>query len=350
MKKLEDIKFVNGQAIESMSWAEFLEFVNENENLKGYIFRGHERTSWPLTSTFYRALRKRGWKPGVDPAPDPEILNKQLRWFLLSIRGRISLQEREASSANEVWAIGQHHGLATPLLDWTAAPLVAAFFGFGSRRLIQIAEISDDVKLDAAFTAAKAVRAEPRAIIALNAKRINEVFYEAIWKSVNMTPALKAEIERLRPLGEKDDAATGSFLPERIAERLFPADDRIRHACTWAIDSAECDVARIISPLSGENRRLISQRGMFTKLALWMPLEQWVGEHFSGEPGKHASDERILLKIEIPEPEQQNALRHLEAANINHLSLFPDVEGAALYSNVKIRMKLPPSTGAMKGA
>jgi hypothetical protein len=342
MKKLEDIKFVNGQATEGMSWKDFQNFVDENANLPGYIFRGHERTSWQLTSTFYRALQKRGWKPGR--APDPEILNKQLRWFRLCIRGRISLQEREASSANEIWAIGQHYGLATPLLDWTASPLVAALFAFYPERSIQLTEINDDAKLDRDFAAAKTDREEPRAVIALNAKRINEVFYEAVWKSANMTSALKDEIERLRPLGEKkDDAAAGSFLPERIAELLFPADDRIRNACRFAVDSAEYDAARIISPLSGENRRLISQRGIFTKLALWMPVEEWVGEHFSGGSGKYASDERILLKIEIPETERQNALRQLEAANINHLSLFPDLE--APHSTRTERFGWP-STGA----
>lgn len=106
--------------------------------------------------------------------------------------------------------------------------------------------------------------------------------------------------------------ADGVFFPERIAERLFPADDALRAACRWAIDSAEYRVARIISPFSGENSRLVRQRGLFTKLSLWQPLEDWIRDYFSdGSGGKHRSNERILLKIVIPECERPHALSYL---------------------------------------
>ncbi len=105
------------------NWQHFQAILNEEQdqaNGNEKIWRGHRRYDWQLDSKLTREFDGGSIDAGVE-----ERLKHR---FLLAMRGRgIDLSEKEE---NEVWAYGQHFGLATPLLDWTLAPFVALFFAF----------------------------------------------------------------------------------------------------------------------------------------------------------------------------------------------------------------------------
>jgi hypothetical protein len=112
--------------IELSEWRFFPDLLDSDfRKTENYIWRGQRDDSWSLRSTFNRLLKKLG-KDGV---VNDERLNSHLTHFEDSMLGRRGVNPPELDE-DEVWALGQHNGLATPLLDWTRSPFVAAFFAF----------------------------------------------------------------------------------------------------------------------------------------------------------------------------------------------------------------------------
>jgi len=239
------------------SWRGFYSFINETlPNPHDYIFRGQRISSWKLESSLDRALKTLGQQ-----ANSARLATQHLHEFRLAIRGRRGVNPKELRE-REQWALGQHYGLWTPLLDWTESPFAALYFAFEDPNPAEKGE--------------RAVFALSRSLVQL--------------KSVS------------------------------IAQKQVDS-------------AARPDIIEIITPMTDENARLVSQGGLFTRGTFGVDIETWVNANF-----QVGSANPALAKIVVPEKkgDRFEILRTLNRMNINHRSLFPDISGSAKFCNMRL--------------
>jgi hypothetical protein len=223
--------------------------AQEFNNTRRYIWRGQQCENWKLESSFARRTHDK-------KSPVERLLTLQLERFKKAARGRRGSNPSKLSD-NEWWALGQHFGLATPLLDWTVSPYVALYFAFADP------DHKDQTKYRCVFGLQK--------------------------------PLVKRRSTEIKKLN-RDDA----------------------------------QVLKFFEPDSDENSRVLSQRGLFTLSPTRATIEDWVTDNFKSPTSA------ILLRILVPNTDRENCLKMLNRMNINHLTLFPDLIGAAQFANIHL--------------
>ena len=114
------------------SWKWFHDFVRQEMlDYTQYVWRGHRCDDWRLEPALDRELA------GKTAATRDRLIGEHLVDFQYAVRGRRGSNPPRLEDENDWWALGQHNGLLTPLLDWTTPPFAALYFAFAQNRTPQ---------------------------------------------------------------------------------------------------------------------------------------------------------------------------------------------------------------------
>jgi FRG domain len=247
------------------SWGAFVQLIYaEHANCQTYIYRGQADARWHLESTLDRIESEFPRKKNFgDSSPDyfscpPVGRDTHLKRFKQVVRGQRASHPPPLEE-DQWWTLAQHHGLATPMMDWTYSPFVALYFAFEDR-----------------------------------------------------TVEFKGRSE------EPDQRVVVTLLSHIIGNK----------------DKDDDPAPRSYSPDGVTSIRVNNQAGLFLKMPRRIELEKYVREHFPGEDNSEGGPAMCVLELaRIPNTGRIECLKFLNKMNINRLSLFPCLDGAARYVN-----------------
>jgi hypothetical protein len=300
------------RVIEVANLAGFCDFVNRlgvGGTNDEHIWRGQRRAEWEITSTLLRTNKA-------------QFEGQHLTCFVRALATSTNIKydisddnpQAEETKRN-LWSLGQHWGLATPLIDFTIYPFFALFFAF--------AELDEETKQRAVFAL------DTGMIPPMNFQIVEMLGREAFKRKLD-SPPYDEEFKMLL----SDYMGIYPSAPQTILDGTMPEQVKKR-ICEIQHQQDEKKALKWFRPLSGDNPRVHSQGGLHVLPPENISLEAWTKlnhQTYTLDPKPP-----LLTKILIPNSERNYILETLNRMGVNYTTIFPDIEGAVRHCNLALK-------------
>lgn len=313
-------------------------------NSTDFIFRGQPSAAYPIVPSIFR-VKTEGFI-----TPNKRDIEYHLKEkFASAARDKVDLTSKAFDDDEEFWAMAQHYGLMTPLLDWTESPYIALFFAIHGK---PSAELEGDLAIEFLASGGKISIQEfglrrqhiqRRVVLALNRPFITAVMRRELVKALGEDFDWREFEYRLPPTENKPwrKELETWHLVQRVLRRqlLVPHDiyDQIRKAMA----SVQDQWVTLVTPYFGGNQRIVSQRGVLTRMPyLIAQMGNELPNALVGMRHVHPDllkEQPLLIRFEF-EPNVIDDVRNdLDAMNINEMTLFPGLQSTAEYCTGNLR-------------
>lgn len=258
------------------SWQELTAWLSELQG--SWCFRGQRESEWPLRTSLDRAVLVT--TPSGHQYLGRRPIERELLFRFQQQAHQFIRHVPPDDDKASWWALMQHYGVPTRLLDWTRSPYVALYF---------------------------AIEEAPRNTVTRN---------PAIW-AIN-----------LQWLEAKEKKQIGSIPSEAKARTAF---------LNGLLDQSKTPLIVRINP-SQANERMFAQQGFFLwKLLGETPFFDQVLISMVLDP---IQEQPVIRKLEVHESLRISFLETLRNMNIHRASLFPGLDGFCQSLKVDLEIKV----------
>jgi hypothetical protein len=257
----------------SKSWQDFLNWIAELQG--SWCFRGQRESAWTLQTSLDRDVRVS--TPGGHSHLDRRNVENKLLFRFKQQAHQFVPHTPPVDDIASWFALMQHYGAPTRLLDWTSSPYVALYF-------------------------------------AVEEKRARDDGYSAVW-AIDLDWLETKRQKHLESIDPKDRAAYLSGLLEQRGAPLVVKIDP-----------------------SQANERMSAQQGFFLwKLYEGTPFFDQILISMMTDP---IQERPVIRKLKVGEDLRIEFLERLQSVNIHRGSLFPGLDGFCKFLKTDLEIEV----------